>query len=82
MLDAKYIIEGITIGEEKLLNENGIDWCPDEDYETNRNAVLFSVFQYNKATELLGREGKKVSLSVDSSPSIDLDAHCKKCNCR
>ena len=48
MDEREYIIENITKEEWKILEDNGIDWCPD--------AIIFGKDEYNKAMELLERK--------------------------
>ena len=40
----------------KILEDNGIDWCPDDMFEMNQDAIIFGEDEYNKAMELLGRK--------------------------
>ena len=55
-MDAKeYIIENITKEEWEILEDNGIDGCPDNMFCTNQDAIIFEEDEYNKAMELLGR---------------------------
>lgn len=52
----EYIIENIMEEEWDILEENGIDWCPDDVWtEGFSNIVIFDETEYNRAMELLGR---------------------------
>ena len=52
----EYIIKNITKEEWEILEDNGIDWCPDNMSGTNQDAIIFGEDEYNKAMELLGRK--------------------------
>ena len=56
MDEREYIIENITKEEWEILEDNGIDWCPDDMFGTNQDAIIFGENEYNKAMELLGRK--------------------------
>ena len=56
MDNKEYIIENITKAEWEILEDNGIDWCPDDMFGTNHNAVIFGESEYNRAINLLGRD--------------------------
>ena len=56
MDEREYIIENITKEEWEILEDNGIDWCPDCMFEMQHDAVIFGEDEYNKAMELLGRK--------------------------
>ena len=56
MDEREYIIENITKEEWKILEDNGIDWCPDDMFGTNQDAIIFREDEYNKAMELLKRK--------------------------
>lgn len=55
MGEREYIIENITKEEWEILEDNGIDWCPDDMFGTNHDAVIFGEDEYNKAMKLLRR---------------------------
>lgn len=57
-MDAReYIIENITKEECEILENNGIDWCPDHIlFEMQHDAIIFGEDEYNKAMELLRRK--------------------------
>ena len=56
-MEAKeYIIENITKEEWEILEDNGIDWCPDDMFGMNQDAIIFEKDEYDKAIELLGRK--------------------------
>lgn len=56
-MDVKeYIIKNITKEEWEILENNEIDWCPDNMFGTNQDAIVFGEDKYNKAIELLGRK--------------------------
>ena len=55
MDEREYIIENITKEEWEILEDNGIDWCPDDMFGMNQDAIIFGEDEYNKAMELLGR---------------------------
>ena len=55
MNEREYIIENITKEEWEILEDNGIDWCPDDMFGMNQDAIIFGEDEYNKAMELLGR---------------------------
>ena len=57
-MDAReYVIENITKEECEILENNGIDWCPDHIlFEMQHDAIIFGEDEYNKAMELLRRE--------------------------
>ena len=46
----------ITKEEWKILEDNGIDWCPDNMFGMNQDAIIFEEDEYGKAMELLGRK--------------------------
>ena len=56
MDEREYIIENITKEEQEILEDNGIDWCPDNMFATNQDAIIFGEGEYNKAMELLKRK--------------------------
>ena len=56
MDEKEYIIENITKEEWEILEDNGIDWCPDDMFGMNQDAIIFGEDEYNKAMELLGRK--------------------------
>ena len=56
MDEREYIIENITKEEWEILEDNGIDWCPDDMFGMNQDAIIFGEDEYNKAMELLGRK--------------------------
>lgn len=56
MDEREYIIENITKEEWEILEDNGIDWCPDDMFRMNQDAIIFGEDEYNKAMELLGRK--------------------------
>ena len=56
MDEREYIIENITKEEWEILEDNGIDWCPDDIFDMNQDAIIFEEDEYNKAMELLGRK--------------------------
>ena len=62
MDEREYIIENITKEEWEILEDNGIDWCPDDMFEMNQDAIIFGEDEYNKAMELLGRKWKQDSV--------------------
>ena len=53
MVSQSYIIENITKGEGEILEDNGIDWCPDDMFGMNQDAIIFGEDEYNKAIGLL-----------------------------
>lgn len=55
MDEREYIIENITKEEWEILEDNEIDWCPDDMLGMNQDAIIFGEDEYNKAMELLGR---------------------------
>ena len=55
MDEREYIIENIMKEEWETLEDNGIDWCPDEMFGMNHDAIIFGEDEYNKAIKLLGR---------------------------
>ena len=55
MDEKEYIIENITKNEYELLEDSGIDWCPDDDFNNNHNAIIFGKEEYDKAILLLDR---------------------------
>lgn len=55
MDEREYIIENITKEEWEILEDNGIDWCPDDMFGTNQDAIIFGEDEYNKAMKLLSR---------------------------
>ena len=63
MDEREYIIENITKEEWEILEDNGIDWCPDDMFGTNQDAIIFGEDEYNKAMELLGRKQKQESMT-------------------
>ena len=56
MVSQSYIIENITKEEWEILEDNGIDWCPDDMFGMNQDAIIFGEDEYNKAMELLRRK--------------------------
>ena len=52
----EYVIKNITKEEWEILEDNGIDWCPDNMSVMNQDAIIFGEDEYNKAMELLGRK--------------------------
>lgn len=55
MEEREYIIKNVTKEEWEILEDNNIDWCPDEMFGENRDVIIFSETEYNRAVELLGR---------------------------
>ena len=55
MDEREYIIENITKEEWEILEDNGIDWCPDDMFGMNQDAIIFGEDEYNKTIKLLGR---------------------------
>ena len=53
---SEYIIENITKEECEILEDNRIDWYPDDMFGMNQDAIIFGEDEYNKAMELLRRE--------------------------
>lgn len=62
MDEREYIIENITKEEWEILEDNGIDWCPDDMFGMNQDAIIFGEDEYNKVMELLGRKYKQESM--------------------
>ena len=56
MVSQSYIIENITKEEWEILENNGIDWCPDDMFGMNQDAIIFRGDEYDKAMELLRRK--------------------------
>ena len=56
MDEREYIIENITKEEWEILEDNGIDLCPDDMSAINQDAIIFGEDEYNKAMELLKRK--------------------------
>ena len=56
MVSQSYIIENITKEEWEILENNGIDWCPDDMFGMNQDAIIFGEDEYDKAMELLRRK--------------------------
>ena len=56
MDEREYIIENITKEEMEILEYNGINWCPDDMFLTNHDAIIFGEDEYDRAMELLRRE--------------------------
>ena len=56
MVSQSYIIENITKEEWEILENNRIDWCPDDMFGMNQDAIIFGEDEYDKAMELLRRE--------------------------
>ena len=56
MDEREYIIENITKEEMEILEDNGIDWCPDDMFLTNNDVIIFGENEYDIAMELLGRK--------------------------
>ena len=56
MDEREYIIENITKEEWEILEYNGIEWCPDDMFGMNQDAIIFGEDEYNKAMELLRRK--------------------------
>ena len=52
----EYVIKNITKEEWEILEDNRIDWCPDNMSVMNQDAIIFGEDEYNKAMELLGRK--------------------------
>ena len=50
MDEREYIIENIPKEEWEIF---GIDWCPDDMFGMNQDAIIFGEDGYNKAMELL-----------------------------
>lgn len=55
MDEREFIIENITKKEMNILEDNNIDWCPDNMFGTNRDAIIFGEPEYNRAMQLIGR---------------------------
>ena len=49
MDEREYIIENITKEEWEILEDNGIDWCPDGMCGMNEDASIFGEDDYKKA---------------------------------
>ena len=58
MDEREYIIENITKEEWEILEDNGIDWYPDDMIGMNQDAIIFGEDEYNKAMELFRTEIK------------------------
>ena len=56
MNEREYIIENITKEEMEILEDNGINWCPDDMFGKNKDAIIFGEDEYDRAMELLGRK--------------------------
>ena len=56
MDEREYIIENITKEEMKILEDNGINWCPDDMLFKNHDVIIFGEDEYDRAMELLRRE--------------------------
>ena len=56
MDERKYIIENITKEEWKILDDNGIDWCPNDIFRINKDVIIFGEGEYHKAMKLLKRK--------------------------
>ena len=56
MDEREYIIENITKEDMEILEDNGINWCPDDMFFTNLDAIIFGEDEYDRAMELLRRE--------------------------
>lgn len=56
MDEKEYIIENITKKEWEILEDNGIDWCPDDMIASNQDAIIFGKDEYDKAMSLIGRK--------------------------
>ena len=54
-MEKEYIIKNISKEEYELLENSDIDWCPDEMFTANHDAVVFSEEEYSRAMKLLGR---------------------------
>ena len=50
MDEREYIIENIPKEKWEIF---GIDWCPDDMFGMNQDAIIFGEDEYNKAMELL-----------------------------
>ena len=50
-----YIIENITQKEQKILENNGINFYPDATFEMEYDAIISGKDEYNKAMRLLRR---------------------------
>jgi hypothetical protein len=50
----EYIISNITTKEWEILEDNNIDWFPDD--LNRRDIVIEGESEYNRALELLGRK--------------------------
>lgn len=55
MYEREYIIENITKEEMEILEDNGINWCPDDMFGKNKDVIIFGEDEYNTAMELLRR---------------------------
>ena len=62
MDERKYIIEYITKEEWKILDDNGIDWCPNDIFRINKDVIIFGEGEYHKAMELLKGKWKQESI--------------------
>lgn len=51
----EFIIENITKKEYEILEENNINWCPDELFFDNHNIIIFDEEEYDKTIKLLNR---------------------------
>lgn len=51
----EYIIENITRKEWEILEDNNIDWCPDDMSGNTQDAIIFSKEEYDRAIDLIGR---------------------------
>lgn len=51
----EYIIENITKKEMDILEDNDINWCPDDMFGENSDVVFFEKEEYEKGVILLGR---------------------------
>lgn len=61
MNEREYIIENITKEEMEILEDNGINWCPDDMFLTNHDAIIFGEDEYDIAMKLLRREWYEIN---------------------
>lgn len=61
----EYIIENVTQKEMYILEDNNIDWFPDELFSENREVVISNEADYNLAIKLFNR--KKQQFQADWS---------------
>lgn len=56
MNNTEYIIENISREEYEILEDNNIDWCPDDISGGNLDAIIFDKEEYERALKLIGRK--------------------------